>query len=142
MKNILICASILLMTTSAIAQNTLTSHLPPTTAALIAGATVSVLNDQTILVRYSEKGVAYKSFYSKDGAWLHTVASYEQALLPAPVKHVVNSAWRGWDILYVDEVRTPGVDPVYQIQLRRAGNLTIVRVSGEAIETERQLSIQ
>jgi len=142
MKNLFVCASILLFTTTAIAQNTLTSHMPPSPAAFVSGATVSVLSDQTIVVHYTEEGVNYKAFYSKDGAWLHTVASYEEPSLPASVKHMVNGAWRGWNIVYVDEVRTPGTDPVYRIQLRRADNLTIIRISGDVMETEQKLTLQ
>jgi hypothetical protein len=140
MKNIVISAAIMLTgMTAANAQNSLASHLPATAAATVAGANVTVLKDQTLLVRYTQNGVSYKAFYDKNGIWLQSVASYGEALLPVSVRRLVQSGWHGWNIAYVDEVQTPGALPVYHIQVKHDNRLTILRVSDDEMETEREL---
>ena len=138
MKNIILCATILLAGYTAGAQNRLTADLPATTA--IAGANVTVLKDQTILIRYIRDDISYKAFYDKNGAWLHTVASYGEASLPESVRHLVKTSRHGWNIIYVDEIQTPGAAPVYRVQVRHDSRLDILSVSGDEVVTEQELS--
>lgn len=97
-----------------------------------------VLADKTILFRFSEGGISYKAFFGRSGVWLHTVASYEGALLPAGVRSLVRGAYYDLRITYVDEVQTPGKPPVYQIQLQDAKTLAVVRVEDGEMEMERE----
>jgi hypothetical protein len=43
---------------------------------------------------------------------------------------------------FVDEVRAPGIDPVYLVQLRRNDRLTIIRVSGDDMGIESEFITQ
>jgi hypothetical protein len=138
MKNIILCATILLAGFASGAQNSLTSNLPATSA--IAGANVTILKDQTILVRYVQNDIAYKAFYDKNGAWLHTVASYGETSLPESTRRLVKRSWHGWNITYVDEVQSPGEVTVYRVQVKHDKRLVILRVAGDEIVTEKELS--
>ena len=140
MKNIILSASILLAGFTAGAQNGLKTHLPAAVAANIAGANVTVFHDQSILVRYTQDAVSYKIYYSKEGVWQNTIASYGEAFLPAPVRNLVKSNWHGWNISFIDEWQSPGADPLYRVQLTRDRRLTIIDVTGDTMTTEKELS--
>jgi hypothetical protein len=133
MKNIILSASILLTGITVTAQSSLISNLPVTAA--ITGANTTVLKDKSIVVRYTNSDIYYKAFYDKNGVWLHTVASYEEGSLPEAVRRLVKSSWHGWKISFVDEIQTPGLEPVYQIQVKRDSKLVILRVSDGEMET-------
>jgi len=137
MKNLIICVAILLAGLGAGAQNSLVTHIAATCPP--SGADVTELSDHSILIRYTQNDIRYRAFYDKNGTWLHTVASYGGTSLPASVRGLIKTSWYNWNITYVDEVQTPGLSPVYRVQLKRNGRLVILRVSDEEMATEEEL---
>jgi hypothetical protein len=139
MKQVIFSIMILLIgVIAANAQNRATYSLLPA-ATRMAGANVTILKDKEIVVRFAEKGISYKIFYDRSGAWQHTVSSYGEEGLPAAVRDQVKSVYHQWNISFVDEVDGPESDPVYRIQLHRDNRLLIVKLSGDQMETEKEL---
>ena len=137
MKKILIIFAAVILVTAANAQTGLLTY---THAAIAAGSFPTRLSDNTILLRFSDKGVAFKVFYSPSGEWLHTVASYDNgALLPAEVAAPVTKAYPGLHVSYVDEVQSPDESTVYRIQLQDEKRLIIVNVQDGVLQTDKQL---
>jgi hypothetical protein len=156
MKNTIIsAASLLLFVGTASAQNNLVAAVPAaTSAAAPAGAQVihlnsadiatrvvsdvqrSELKDKTVLLAWNEDGARYRAFFTAGGTWLHTLVSYENALLPAKVGTLVKGTYHNLRISFVDEVRTPGQPTVYRIQLEDNQKLVIVNVAGDEMEKE------
>jgi hypothetical protein len=134
MKKIIIVFAAVIMVMAANAQTGLMTY---THAAIAAGVFPSRLSDNSILLRFSDKGVAVKIFYSPTGEWLHTVLSYDkESLLPAAVAASIRKAYPGLRITFVDEVQTPDESPVYRIQLQDEKRLIIAKVQEGEMETE------
>lgn len=96
------------------------------------------LKDKTILFQSYDKGKLTKTFYSKAGAWLYTVSSYEEALLPEAIRARVKKVYYDLAISFVDEVRAPGADPVYRVQLQDDKKIIIVKVSEDEMEVDQE----
>jgi hypothetical protein len=94
------------------------------------------LKDKSILFRFYSNGKLYKAFFSKSGVWLHTVCSYEEAGLPREVRSLVKRTYYDLAITFVDEVETPGADPVYRVQLQDDKKIVIVKVCGDEMEVD------
>jgi hypothetical protein len=158
MKNTIIsAASMLLFMGTAGAQNNLVARNTPAAAThtdaqvihlnsagiatdAVSDVVRSELKDKTVLLAWNEEGVRYRAFFTAGGTWLHTLVSYEQALLPSSVRALVRGAWHELRISYVDEVRTPGQATVYRVQLTDDKKLVIVKVAGNEIEKEAEYS--
>jgi hypothetical protein len=94
------------------------------------------LKDKSIVFRFYSNGKLYMAFFSKNGGWLHTVCSYEEPYLPSAVRNLVKGGYPGLKITYVDEVQTPGLEPVYRVQMQDEKKIVIVKVSGEEMEVD------
>jgi hypothetical protein len=103
---------------------------------VISNVERSELKDKTVLLAWKEDGARYRAFFTAGGTWLHTLVSYEEALLPAKVSALVRGSYHDLRISYVDEVRSPGQTTVYRIQLQDNKKLVIVNVAGDEMEKE------
>jgi hypothetical protein len=137
MKKIIIVFAAVVLVMTAHAQTGVSTY---THAAIGSGAFPTRLSDNSILLRFSDKGIVFKVFYSPSGEWLHTVASYDKgALLPADVRASITKAFPALAVSYVDEVQNPDEPPVYRIQLQDDKQLVIVKVKEGEMETEAAL---
>jgi hypothetical protein len=137
MKNIIISAAFLLVVMATASGQTGLMATSLTNAVMSgSGAERSVLKDRTILFAWNEDGAHYKAFFTRGGVWLNTVISYEEGGLPATVKDLIRSRYADLRISFVDEVQTPGQEPVYRVQLQDEKRLVIVKVAGEEMEKE------
>jgi hypothetical protein len=137
MKKIIIVFAAVVLVTTANAQTGVSTY---THAAMATGAFPTRLSDNSILLRFSDKGIAFKVFYSPSGEWMHSVLSYDKsALLPADVRASITKAFPGLAVSYVDEVQRPDESPVYRIQLQDDKRLVIVKVQEGEMETETAL---
>jgi len=96
------------------------------------------LKDKSILIRFYNNGKLYKAFFSNSGVWLHTVCSYEEPYLPSAVRDLVKRTYSNLKITFVDEVQTPGMEPVYRVQLQDDKKIVIVKVSGDEMEVDQE----
>jgi len=99
----------------------------------------SILTDKSVKFEFADRGMKTRVFYTAGGVWLYTVVSYEEGFLSKDVRDVVKRAYYDMAITYVDEVRSPGADPVYRVQLQNSDRLVIVKVRGDEMEVEREL---
>jgi hypothetical protein len=101
------------------------------------------LKDRTVLVRWKEGCAKYAAFFSVGGSLLRTVISYETDGLPTQVRDRVRSNYPDLRISYVNEVRTPGQDNVYRVQLEDDKQLVIMRATeDEMVEDQRYAKLK
>lgn len=96
------------------------------------------LKDKTVLVRWKEGSAKYAAFFSVGGSLLRTIVSYETDGLPQSVRERVRSNYPDLRISYVNEVRTPGQDNVYRVQLEDDKQLVIIRVNEDDMVEDRR----
>jgi hypothetical protein len=104
----------------------------------VSSTTSYTLKDKSILVRFSSNGKLFMAFFTNSGVWLHTVCSYEEPYLPSAVRNLVKRGYPGLKITYVDEVQTPGLEPVYRVQMQDEKKIVIVKVSGDEMEVDQE----
>jgi hypothetical protein len=108
-------------------------------AAMYQGVTAvdgSELKNKGVVFTWNEDGAWFRAFYTGGGTWLHTVRSYTEAGLPAAVKDRVRSVYYDLRISFVDEVRTPGQNTVYRVQLQNDEKMIIIKVNDDEMEKE------
>ncbi len=99
---------------------------------------VSELSDKSVLARWREGSTRYSAFFTPGGIWLRTVVSYEETGLPRLVRERVRTAYPDLRIAYVDEVRSPGLENVYRVQLEDDKQLVILVVTGDDMVKDRE----
>ena len=133
MKNIILsAAAILIVMTTANAQTSLMT----TVYRHVSDADIMELKDKSVVFTWNEKGARYRAFFTEGGVWQHTLVSYEGGQLQAGVRNLIRRTYSDLPIYYVDEVRTPGENTVYRVQLQDEKKLVIVKVSGDEMEKE------
>ena len=100
---------------------------------------VDALPDHNFLFRWSESSRLYRAYYDRSGAWSGTTVSYEEAAMPDDVRTRVRNQYGGYSISFVTEIRLPGCEPVYRVQLENATTLLIVQVNADEITEEQKL---
>jgi|GEM_PF-1137486 len=96
------------------------------------------LKDKSILIRFYNNGKLYKAFFTNSGVWMHTVCSYEEPYLPSSVRNLVKGTYTNLKITFVDEIQTPGLEPVYRVQLQDDKKIVIVKVCGDEMEVDQK----
>ena len=61
--------------------------------------------DKTIMASFEKDGIHNRVIYYKNGRWLHTILSYDPSRLPEPVREIIKSNFRNYDITWVTEVQ-------------------------------------
>lgn len=98
-----------------------------------------VLLKEGYVCRFMIDGVRCRAFYSQKGAWLLTVASYEENKLPKDVRAMVRSTYYDYTISYIDEISAPGKSKSYLVQIQDEKGMKILQVSDGGIETVKEL---
>ena len=97
------------------------------------------LKDGGYLCRFVIDNVRCRAFYGEKGAWLLTLASYEENKLPRDIRAIVKSSYYDYTISYVDEISVPGHSKVYLVQIEDKTSMKMLRISDGEMETVREL---
>lgn len=81
-------------------------------------------------------------FYDNQGYWQCTIVSYPPSGLNKKINDMVSGHFPGYDISYVNEVRSEYEEPVYMINIQDAANIKVIKVVGEEFEVKQSLSKQ
>lgn len=97
------------------------------------------LKDGGYLCRFVIDNVRCRAFYGEKGAWLLTLASYEENKLPRDIRAIVRNSYYDHTITYVDEISVPGRSKIYLVQIQDDKGIKMLRVSDGEMETVREL---
>ena len=95
--------------------------------------------DNSMYCIFQQGKVVNRVFYNVRGYWLYTLISYPSSCLPGNVKEIVSDAFAGYQISYVNEVRSDYSEPVYMINIENAESIKVIKVSGDEIKVEQAL---
>jgi hypothetical protein len=131
MKKLLFLVAVLIGYTTTYAQSA--SVALPLAAKMNASKTV--YKDFT-LYRYSADGINYKLYYNNNGAWHHSILSYDGGSLASSIQDEIKTVYNNYNISWVDELRYPDQSAVYRVQLKKDKKLVIVQVNEDEMEKE------
>ena len=103
------------------------------------GADWTPLKEGGYVCRFTLDGVAGKAFYDKRGRWQSTVAGYTESRMPRSVRRLVLTNYYDYKILYVHEITMVGKATVFQVQVRDAHVIKVLRVADDQVEEIREL---
>ena len=136
----LLIGALLSLSAPAKAQNrALITHFP----AMIGSRTnivLSSLPDQGIQFAWIENDRHFRTFFDKSGAWTGTVVSYEEAAMPDAVHRRVKAEYSRFTIRFINEIRLPGRNIVYRVQLENAREIVFAQVEDGEISEEDRLA--
>ncbi|MEP6747872.1 MAG: hypothetical protein ABJB86_09100 [Bacteroidota bacterium] len=89
-------------------------------------------------VKFSEDGVATKSYYDEKGRWVGIIRTYSQNKLPEDIRKQVRSTYYDYSIYNVNEV-TVGNIKAYLIGIENDDNMKIVRIVDGEMDTYQDL---
>jgi hypothetical protein len=93
--------------------------------------------DRSMFCVFHEGDNTTRVFYDKQGYWQSTLVSYSPAGLASDVKDLVMDNFTGYTISYVNEIRLPGEEPAYVINIEDKNHIKVVQVvNGEIDVTE------
>ena len=95
--------------------------------------------DNSIYCLFRQGKEVNRVFYNERGYWLYTLISYPPSCLQKNVKELVSNNFAGYQISYVNEVRSEYSEPVYMINIENAENIKVIKVTGDEIEVEQAL---
>lgn len=78
-------------------------------------------------------------FYDSRGYWQFTLISYDPSELKMYIRQQISDQFEGYRITYVNEIQSAYDDPIYMINIENAGNIKVVKVTGDDIEVKQSL---
>jgi hypothetical protein len=95
--------------------------------------------DDNIYCIFHQGNIVDRVFYDQRGYWQYTLINYPASVLAKDVKERVQNNFPGYQISYVNEIRSDNFDPVYMISIEDENNIKVVRVSGDEFEVKQVL---
>jgi hypothetical protein len=85
--------------------------------------------DNSINCIFHQREKVYRVYYDRRGVWTYTLIGYLPSELSNSIKYRVLESFDGYNIAYVNEIRSENNEPVYIINIENAYNIKVIRVS-------------
>lgn len=90
--------------------------------------------ENTLYCIFSQGNMRNRVFYDKNGNWQYTLLSYPPSVLTKAVKELILENFRGYQISFVNEVRTSGREPSYVINIENEDHIKVIYVNNDNFE--------
>jgi hypothetical protein len=95
--------------------------------------------DNSMYCIFHRANTVDRVFYDSRGYWQFTLVSYEPSELKMQIRQQVADQFEGYRITYVNEIQSAYDEPIYMINIENAGNIKVVKVTGDDIEVKQSL---
>jgi len=95
--------------------------------------------DDNIYCIFHQGNIVNRVFYNQRGYWQYTLINYPASVLSKEMKERVQSSFPGYQIGYINEIRSDNFEPVYIISIENENNIKVVRMSGDELEVKQVL---
>jgi len=93
--------------------------------------------DDGVMAYFVQDGIKTRADYTLKGAWLHTLRSYPEKLLPKDVRIQVKYAFIDYDITWVNEITTPR-EIIYMVHIEDATGFKTIRLCNGELEIAKE----
>ena len=100
------------------------------------------LDHKESLCVFHEKGSLNRAYYRRNGAWVGTVRTYQEELLPEEIRTMVNDAYPCKAISFVQEVDINATDPIYFVQVQDQKTIKFLRIQDGEMELTKEFKKQ
>ena len=95
--------------------------------------------DNSLYCTFHRGNTVDRVFYDSRGYWQFTLISYEPSELKMHIRQQLSDRFEGYRITYVNEIQSSYDEPIYMVNLENAGNIKVVKVTGDDIEVKQSL---
>ena len=95
--------------------------------------------DNSIYCIFQKGNTVNRVFYDGQGYWRYTLISYDPSILDDHLKEIVSNHFEGYQISYVNEVRSEYEEPVYMINIENASHIKVIKIVNDEIEVKQDL---
>ena len=95
--------------------------------------------DNSIYCIFHRENTVNRVFYDNRGYWQFTLISYLPSELKMPIRQQISDQFEGYRITYVNEIQSAYDEPIYMVNIENAGNIKVLKVSGDDIEVKQAL---
>jgi hypothetical protein len=88
---------------------------------------------------FHQGNILNRVFYDKRGDWEYTLLSYPPSVLPKSVEKMIHGSFGGYRISFANEIRRPGQDPYYVVNIENANHIKVIQVEGDQIDIRQSL---
>jgi len=95
--------------------------------------------DNSLYCIFHRRNTVDRVFYDSRGYWQFTLVSYQPSELKMNIRQRISDQFEGYRITYVNEIQSAYDEPIYMVNLENAGNIKVVKVTGDDIEVKQAL---
>jgi hypothetical protein len=99
-------------------------------------ATWYTLPNKDMYCLFHTNKIANRVFYDSRGNWQYTLVGYPGTALSSEVREQVANVYDGYQITWVNEIRSNQSKPVYVINIENLSHIRIIRLAGDEIEEQ------
>ena len=90
--------------------------------------------ENNLYCTFRQGNIRNRVFYDQNGNWQYTLLSYPPSDLAKSVKALISENFHGYQISFVNEIRTGDHDTTYVISIENEDHIKVVHVSGDNFE--------
>ena len=98
--------------------------------------------DNSLYCIFHKENKVNRVFYDSRGYWQFTLVSYQPSELKSNIRQQISDQFEGYRITYVNEVQSAYDEPIYMVNIEDAGNIKVIKVTGDDIEVKESLIIE
>ncbi len=95
--------------------------------------------DNSLYCIFHRGNTVDRVFYDSRGYWQFTLISYEPSELKMYIRQQIADQFEGYRITYVNEIQSAYDEPIYMVNIENAGNIKVIKVTGDDIEVNQSL---
>lgn len=95
--------------------------------------------DNSLYCIFHRENTVDRVFYDSRGYWQFTLVSYLPSELKMNIRQQISDQFEGYRITYVNEIQSAYDEPIYMVNIENAGNIKVLKVSGDDIEVNQSL---
>ena len=95
--------------------------------------------DNTLYCIFHRENSVDRVFYDSRGYWQFTLISYLPSELKPAIRQQISDQFEGYHITYVNEIQSAYDEPIYMVNIENAGNIKVIKVTGDDIEVKQSL---
>ncbi|HET7001216.1 MAG TPA: hypothetical protein VFI33_07905 [Puia sp.] len=95
--------------------------------------------DNSLYCIFHRQNTVDRVFYDSRGYWQFTLVSYLPSELKSNIRQQISDEFEGYRITYVNEIQSAYDEPIYMVNIENAGNIKVLKVTGDDIEVKQSL---
>jgi hypothetical protein len=95
--------------------------------------------DNSMYCIFHRENTVDRVFYDSRGYWQFTLVSYLPSQLKPNITQQISDQFEGYRITYVNEIQSAYDEPIYMVNIENAGNIKVIKVTGDDIEVKQSL---